>query len=54
MCTRDVEARAVCKLAERADEILLGPRAAIGPSWAKDDQMALAATVVAGEAGTGH
>jgi hypothetical protein len=51
---RDVEARAVGRLAERADEILRGPRAAIGPPWAKDHRMALAATIVAGEAGTGH
>ena len=48
---KDVEARAAGRLAERADEILLGPRAAIGPPWAKDHRMALAATVVAGEDG---
>jgi hypothetical protein len=51
---KDVEARAVSKLAERADEILLGPRATIGPPWAKDHRMALAATIVAGEDSTGH
>ena len=51
---KDVEARAVSKLAERADEILLGPRAAIGPPWAKDHRMALAATIVADEDGTWH
>jgi len=51
---KDVEARAVSKLAGRADEILLGPRAAIGPPWAKDHRMALAATIVADEDGTGH
>jgi hypothetical protein len=45
---KDVEARAVSKLAERADEILLGPRATMGPPWAKDQRMALAATIVAG------
>ena len=44
-----MEARAVSKLAERADEILLGPRATIGPPWTKDHRMALAATIVAGE-----
>jgi hypothetical protein len=49
---KDVEARAISKLAERADEILLGPRATIGPPWAKDHRMALAATVVADEDGT--
>ena len=48
---KDVEARAAGKLAERADEILLGPRATIGPPWAKDHRMALAATIVAGEDG---
>ena len=45
---RDVEARAAGKLAERADGILLGPRAALGPPWTKDHRMALAATIVAG------
>jgi hypothetical protein len=51
---KDVEARAVNRLGERADEILLGPRAALGPPWAKDHRMALAATIVAGEASTGR
>ena len=46
---KDVEARAAGRLAERADEILLGPRAALGPPWAKDHRMALAATILAGE-----
>jgi len=46
---KDVEARAAAKLAERADAILLGPRATIGPPWTKDHRMALAATIVAGE-----
>ncbi|MDP2712789.1 MAG: hypothetical protein Q8O56_16385 [Solirubrobacteraceae bacterium] len=40
---KDVEARAASVLAERADEILLGPRATMGPPWAKDHRMALAA-----------
>ena len=44
---KDVEARAVSKLAERADEVLFGPRATLGPPWAKDHRMALAATIVA-------
>ena len=35
-------------LAERADEVLLGPRATLGPPWAKDHRMALAATIIAG------
>lgn len=51
---KDVEAAAVGRLGERADEILRGPRAAIGPPWAKDHRIALAATIVAGEDGTGH
>jgi hypothetical protein len=45
---KDVEARAASKLAERADEVLFGPRATLGPPWAKDHRMALAATIVAG------
>ncbi len=48
---KDVETRAVSKLAEGADEILRGPRATLGPPWTKDHRMALAATVVAGEDG---
>jgi hypothetical protein len=43
----DVEARAVGVLADRAGEILLGPRATIGPPWAKDHRIALAATIMA-------
>jgi hypothetical protein len=34
-------------LADRADEVLHGPRAALGPPWTKDHRIALAATVVA-------
>jgi hypothetical protein len=44
---KDVEARAVSALGERADEVLFGPRAMLGPPWAKDHRMALAATVLA-------
>jgi hypothetical protein len=44
---KDVEARAASRLAVRADEVLLGPRATMGPPWAKDHRRALAATVVA-------
>jgi hypothetical protein len=44
---KDVEVRAISKLAERADEVLLGPRATLGPPWTKDHRMALAATIVA-------
>lgn len=45
---RDVEARAAAVLGGRAHEVLNGPRATLGPPWAKDHRMALAATVVAG------
>lgn len=45
---KDVVARAADVLAERADEVLLGPRARLGPPWAKDQRTALAATVVGG------
>jgi hypothetical protein len=47
---KDVEARAASQLAERADEVLLGPRATMGPPWSKDHRMALAATIVASAA----
>jgi hypothetical protein len=47
---RDVVDQAVGVLAERADELLRGPRAALGPPWAKDHRVALAATVVAAAA----
>jgi hypothetical protein len=45
---RDVEGLAVRVLGERADEVLRGPRAALGPPWAKDHRRALAAAVTAG------
>ena len=51
---KDVEARAASILAGRAEEVLLGPRRAMGPPWAKDHRMALAATIVAGNDGTGR
>ncbi len=35
-------------LGERADEVLHGPRATIGPPWTKDHRVALAATILAG------
>lgn len=35
-------------LGERADDVLHGPRATLGPPWTKDHRSALAATVVAG------
>ncbi len=45
---RHVEGQAADLLGERADAILRGPRAALGPPWARDHRVALAATVVAG------
>jgi hypothetical protein len=45
---RDVEVQAVSVLGERADEVLHGPRATLGPPWTKDHRMALAATIMAG------
>lgn len=45
---KDVEARAAAKLAQRAEEVLIGPRSALGPPWTKDHRTALAATVLAG------
>lgn len=46
---KDVEARAARVLGERADEILRGPRATLGPPWTKDHRLALAATILAGD-----
>lgn len=43
---KTVEAEAVARLGVRADEVLRGPRATLGPPWAKDHRVALAATVV--------
>ena len=45
---KDVERLAADKLGRRADEVLHGPRAVLGPPWAKDHRMALAATIMAG------
>ena len=45
---KNVEAQAISILAERADDVLRGPRATLGPPWAKDHRIALAATIVAG------
>lgn len=42
-----VEAEATRLLGDQADEILHGPRRALGPPWNKDHRMALAATVLA-------
>ena len=45
---KTVEAEAARLLDERAEEVLKGPRARLGPPWSKDHRLALAATVVAG------
>jgi hypothetical protein len=45
---KDVVGRAVGILADRADDVLQGPRARLGPPWTKDHRVALAATIVAG------
>jgi hypothetical protein len=39
--------QAATMLAERADEVLEGPRATMGPPWTKDHRVALAAAIVA-------
>ena len=44
---KTVEDEAAGILGERADEVLRGPRARLGPPWSKDHRMALAATVLA-------
>jgi hypothetical protein len=44
--SKDVEGEAIRILGERADDVLRGPRATLGPPWSKDHRMALAATVV--------
>ena len=45
---KNVVAMAAGLLGARADEVLWGPRARIGPPWSKDHRVALAATVVGG------
>jgi hypothetical protein len=45
---QDVLAQAARLLGDRAPEVLEGPRAVLGPPWAKDHRVALAATVTAG------
>jgi hypothetical protein len=47
---RAVLDQVVTVLAERADEVLNGPRATIGPPWTKDHRVALAAAILAGRA----
>ena len=43
-----VEAEAAHRLGARADDVLQGPRARLGPPWTKDHRVALAATIVGG------
>ena len=43
-----VEAQASRILGARADSVLRGPRATLGPPWTKDHRIALAATITAG------
>jgi hypothetical protein len=45
---KSVEQQAAGILGERTDEVLSGPRARLGPPWAKDHRIALAATIVGG------
>ena len=45
---KQVEAEAADLLGDRAREVLHGPRATLGPPWAKDHRTALAATVLVG------
>jgi hypothetical protein len=47
---KSVEGQAASLLGERADEVLHGPRATLGPPWTKDHRMALASTIMAGYA----
>ena len=44
---KDVELQAASVLGARADDVLRGPRATLGPPWGKDHRMALAATIMA-------
>ena len=44
---KNVEAQAARILGERAEDVLHGQRAALGPPWTKDQRIALAATIVA-------
>jgi hypothetical protein len=45
---KDVVGQAVALLGARAEAVLHGPRACIGPPWTKDHRVALAATIMAG------
>ena len=43
---KDVIGQATALLGDRADDVLDGPRARLGPPWTKDHRVALAATIV--------
>jgi len=43
---KNVEAKASAILGRRANDVLHGPRKALGPPWSKDHRTALAATIV--------
>jgi hypothetical protein len=45
---KHVVGQATERLGARADQVLLGPRATLGPPWTRDHRTALAATVMAG------
>jgi hypothetical protein len=45
---KSVVNQAAAILRDRADDVLQGPRARLGPPWTKDHRVALAATIVAG------
>jgi len=45
---KQAETQAAGILADRADEVLHGPRTTLGPPWTKDHRIALAATIVGG------
>ena len=45
---KEVVLQALSLLGDRADDVLDGPRARLGPPWTKDHRTALAAAIVAG------
>jgi hypothetical protein len=45
---KEVVGQAAGMLGERADEVLQGPGARLGPPWTKDHRVAVAATLVGG------
>lgn len=48
---KDVTGQVAALLADRATDILDGPRQRLGPPWTRDHRMALAAAIVAGDGG---